>query len=199
MLSMSRKSRMNLVWIDLEMTGLNPDVDRILEMATIVTDGELNVLAEGPELVIHQSEAVLSGMDDWNRRTHGASGLVERVRASTVTEAEAERLTLDFLKPYIKERTSPLCGNSIHQDRRFISRYMTSLDAFLHYRLIDVSSLKELARRWYPPVFDAAPRKSDRHRALDDIRGSIAELQYYRQALFVPRTAASAADVAPGD
>jgi len=176
-----------LIWIDLEMTGLDPDRDAIIEIATIVTDGELNVLAEGPVLAIRQSEEVLAGMDEWNRTHHGQSGLLTRVRASTVDTAAAERQTLTFLSEYVPQRASPMCGNSICQDRRFLARYMPQLEAYFHYRNLDVSTLKELARRWYPAVF-AGLSKQGNHLALDDIRESIAELRYYREQLLPPLT-----------
>jgi oligoribonuclease len=175
--------RDTLIWIDLEMTGLDPDRDRILEIATIVTDNRLNVLAEGPVLAIHQDEAVLGAMDDWNRSHHGASGLIDRVRGSVTDEATAERLTLAFLSEWSEPGTSPMCGNSIGQDRRFLSRHMRALETFFHYRNIDVSTVKELARRWRPDVL-AGVRKQGTHQALDDIRESIAELQHYRDAFF---------------
>ena len=169
----------NLVWIDLEMTGLDPDRDRIIEIATIVTDKDLNPLAEGPVLAIHQPDSVLDAMDEWNRKQHGGSGLLERVRGSTVHEAEAEAATLAFLATYVPERTSPICGNSICQDRRFRARRMPRLEAFCHYRNLDVSTLKELARRWAPGVYEGV-QKSGKHLALDDIRDSIEELRHYR-------------------
>lgn len=171
-----------LVWIDMEMSGLDPDACRILEIATIVTNAGLEVLAEGPDLVVHQPDEVLDAMDEWCTRHHGESGLTSQVRASAVSEAEAERQTLEFLAQWTQAGASPLCGNSVHQDRRFIGRYMPRLDAFLHYRLVDVSTLKELGRRWYPDL--KAPPKRETHRALDDIRESIAELRFYRGALF---------------
>lgn len=171
-----------LVWIDMEMSGLDPDGCRILEIATIVTDGELNVLVEGSDLVVHQPDAVLDAMDEWCTRHHGESGLTAQVRAATIDEAEAERQTLALLAAWTQPGTSPLCGNSIHQDRRFIARYMPKLDAFLHYRMVDVSTIKELSRRWYPEL--KPPTKRETHRALDDIRESIAELRFYRSTLF---------------
>lgn len=174
----------NLIWIDLEMTGLEPQTDRIIEMATLVTDSQLNVLAEGPVLAIHQPDAVLDGMDEWNTQTHGASGLLDRVRASRLSEADAERQMLAFLRDYVPARKSPICGNSICQDRRFLARWMPDLEAFFHYRNLDVSTLKELARRWYPSVA-AGLQKNGVHRALDDIRESIAELDYYRKHLLL--------------
>jgi oligoribonuclease len=172
----------NLAWIDLEMTGLDPFKDHILEIATIVTDAELNVLAEGPVLAIHQPEAVLAALDDWNTRHHGQSGLLERVRNSAVTEAEAEAATLAFLQRWCAPKQVPLCGNSICQDRRFLARCMPRLEAFFHYRNLDVSTLKILARLWAPDVAEAV-KKQNKHQALDDIRESIAELRHYRAEL----------------
>jgi len=171
-----------MVWIDLEMTGLEPATDRIIEIATVVTNGELELLAEGPDLVVHQDEAVLATMDEWNVTHHGASGLLERVRASTLTEAEAERQTLEFIAAYAPERTAPLCGNSIWQDRRFIHVYMPTLGNYLHYRCVDVSSIKELVYRWSPQ--NLYRHKESKHRALDDIRESIEELKFYRGKVF---------------
>ncbi|MBL1376015.1 oligoribonuclease [Zobellella iuensis] len=173
----------NLVWIDLEMTGLEPDEHRIIEIASIVTDKELKVLAEGPVLAIHQPEAELAKMDEWNVRTHTGSGLVARVQASTVTEAEAVAQTLAFLRQWVPEKSSPLCGNSIGQDRRFLVRHMPELEAFFHYRNIDVSTVKELVRRWQPALLEQFTKKGS-HQALDDIRESIAELQFYRDQVF---------------
>ncbi|PID44434.1 MAG: oligoribonuclease [Proteobacteria bacterium] len=173
----------NLVWIDLEMTGLNPDINRIIEIATIVTDGDLNVLAEGPNLVIHQPDDILGHMDEWCTTTHGQSGLTERVRKSTISVQEAERQTLDFLEQYVQPGLSPLCGNSIGQDRRFMVRYMPLLEAFVNYRNVDVSTVKELAVRWKPEIL-AGFQKKGSHLALEDIRESIAELQFYRQHFF---------------
>jgi oligoribonuclease len=173
----------NLVWIDLEMTGLDPGADRVIEIATVVTDKQLNILAEGPVIAIHQDDATLAAMDEWNTRQHGKSGLVERVRHSRVTEHEAELATLTFLARYAEPGASPMCGNSICQDRRFLARWMPELERFFHYRNLDVSTLKELARRWAPAVADGF-RKESRHLALDDIRDSIQELQHYREHLF---------------
>lgn len=173
-----------LVWMDLEMTGLDPDRERIIEIATLVSDSELNVVAEGPDLVIHQPESLLEKMDAWNRKHHGDSGLIERVRESAISEQEAERLTLEFVSSHCRRQKAPLAGNSVHQDRRFLSRYMPRLESYLHYRIVDVSTLKELVRRWYPTEFRQAPPKSKSHRALDDIRESIEELKYYRRTVF---------------
>lgn len=173
----------NLIWIDLEMTGLDTQNDRIIEIATLVTDSQLNVLAEGPVLAIYQSDEVLNAMDEWNRRHHSASGLVDRVRASSVDEAEAERQTLAFLEQWVPARTSPMCGNSICQDRRFLARLMPKLEAYFHYRNLDVSTVKELARRWKPEIMTGL-NKTGSHLALDDIRESVAELRYYREHLF---------------
>ena len=181
--SMSDK-RLNLIWIDLEMTGLDPFEDRIIEVATVVTDGDLNVVAEGPGLAVHQSDDVLVGMDDWNQHQHSRSGLLERVRASKLSESEAEAMTLAFLEQHVSAGCSPMCGNSICQDRRFLARLMADLERFFHYRNLDVSTLKELAKRWYPtvPGFD----KQSSHLALDDVRDSIDELRYYRKTLLLP-------------
>lgn len=170
----------NLIWIDLEMTGLDPDRDFVIEIATIVTDSSLQVLAEGPELAIRQPEEVLAGMDEWNTEQHGRSGLTERVRRSVLGEADAERLTLAFLREHVPPGVSPMCGNSICQDRRFLHRWMPELERYFHYRNLDVSSLKELCLRWAPEVAGGL-RKSAAHRALQDIRDSIGELAYYRE------------------
>ncbi len=174
-----------LVWIDLEMSGLSVERERVLEIATIVTDGQLEVIAEGPELVVHQPDALLAAMDDWNREHHGASGLTDRVRASSIDEAEAERLTLEFVAAHVGPRSAPLAGNSVHQDRLFLARYMPTLEGYLHYRNVDVSTVKELVRRWNPKTFAARPVKRASHRALDDIRESIEELRFYRREVFV--------------
>ena len=170
----------NLIWIDLEMSGLDTTQDVIIEIATVVTDSELNTLAEGPVLAIHQSDEILNGMDDWNTKQHGSSGLTERVKNSMVNEAEAERETIAFLRQYVPAKASPMCGNSICQDRRFLARCMPELEAYFHYRNLDVSSLKELAKRWAPQVFKGFSKQSS-HLALDDIRDSIDELKYYRE------------------
>ena len=172
-----------LVWGDMEMTGLDPDGDRVLEIATIVTDSALATLAEGPVIAIRQSEAVLAGMDEWNQRTHGESGLLERVRHSVIDEAEAARQTIEFLSRYVERGASPMCGNSICQDRRFMARHLPELERFFHYRNLDVSTIKELARRWRPDVL-AGLTKQGTHLALDDIRESIAELRHYRDTFF---------------
>lgn len=172
-----------LVWIDLEMTGLDPEKERIIEMATIITDAELNIVAEGPIIAIHQPDSLLEAMDEWCTRTHGESGLIQRVKDSNVSEVEAEQQTLAFLQQHVEPGQSPLCGNSIGQDRRFLVKYMPALEGFFHYRNLDVSTVKELARRWRPDVL-AGVRKKGSHLALDDIRDSIAELQHYREHFF---------------
>ncbi len=170
----------NLIWIDLEMTGLDPDNDVIIEMATIVTDSQLNVLAEGPVIAVHQSDETLARMDDWNTRQHGGSGLTQRVRESRISTAEAEQATLAFLEQWVPKGKSPICGNSICQDRRFLYRQMPTLEAYFHYRNLDVSTLKELAARWAPQIMEGF-KKGGTHLALDDIRDSIAELRHYRE------------------
>jgi oligoribonuclease len=180
----------HLVWIDLEMTGLKPDSDVIIEIATVVTDRELNLLGDGPVLAIHQSDEVLARMDDWNKRQHGSSGLLARVRASEVSVAEAERRTLEFLRPLVNPGSSPMCGNSICQDRRFLARSMPQLEAFFHYRNLDVSTLKELARRWAPAVAEGFVKQGT-HLAHADIHESIRELRHYRSQLFAPAWAGS--------
>ena len=175
----------HLIWLDMEMSGLNPDHDRILELAAVVTDAQLNTLAESPVLVVHQTAAVLDGMGSWCQKIHGNSGLAAKVLASTLTEPMAELLMLDFLKSWSAPGKSPLCGNSICQDRRFMARYMPSLEAFFHYRNLDVSVFKELARRWKPQVY-AGFKKESRHEALADVYESITELKYYRQHFILP-------------
>ena len=177
------QSRDNLIWIDLEMTGLSPERDVIIEIATVVTDAQLQVLAEGPVIAIHQSDAILAGMDEWNTRQHGGSGLVDRVRASTHDHAAAEADTLAFLAQWVPAGASPMCGNSICQDRRFMARHMPALERWFHYRNLDVSTLKELARRWAPQV-SAGFSKNAAHLALADVHDSIRELAYYREHLF---------------
>jgi len=178
---LSRKE--NLIWIDLEMTGLLPERDRIIEIATVITDKELTVLAEGPVLAIHQTDEVLGAMDEWNTRHHTNSGLVERVRASTVTESEAEQVTLQFIRQHVDQGASPICGNSICQDRRFLIKHMPELGAFFHYRNLDVSTLKILAKLWLPEIGNRFEKKSV-HLALADIHDSIRELRFYREHLF---------------
>jgi oligoribonuclease len=173
------------VWVDMEMSGLVPDRDRILEVALVVTDAELNTIAEAPVYVIHQSDEVLDAMDSWNKSTHGKSGLVDKVRASTFTEDEVESRILDFLKPLVAERMAPLAGNTVHQDRRFMARYMPAFDAYLHYRIVDVSTLKELAKRWHPQVLQGVS-KEGKHEALADVYESIEELRHYRRTFLVP-------------
>ena len=170
---------LNLIWIDLEMTGLSPISDRIIEIATLVTDPDLNIIAEGPNLAIKQTDQVLNAMDEWNQTHHGATGLIQKVKSSSISESEAEANTIEFLERYSRENASPMCGNSICQDRRFLANYMPKLEAFFHYRNLDVSSLKELARRWKPGILEGV-NKISRHAAMDDIRDSVEELAYYR-------------------
>ncbi|MDA8107342.1 MAG: oligoribonuclease [Betaproteobacteria bacterium] len=169
----------NLIWIDMEMTGLQPDADRILEIALLVTDSQLNLVAEGLVLAVHQPDAVLEAMDDWNKNVHGRSGLIERVRAARIAEAEAETLAIGFLSQHVPERVSPMCGNSICQDRRFLARWMPKLEAYFHYRNLDVSTLKELVKRWKPELAKGV-LKAGKHEALADILESIEEMRYYR-------------------
>ncbi|MDO6564841.1 oligoribonuclease [Amphritea sp. 1_MG-2023] len=178
---MSRQN--NLIWIDLEMTGLDPEHDRIIEIATIVTDSQLNILAEGPNLVIHQSDALLAGMDEWCTNQHGQSGLTQKVRDSQISERQAERETIAFINQYVDQGASPICGNSIGQDRRFLVKYMPELENWFHYRNLDVSTIKELARRWAPEVLNGVVKKGS-HLALDDIIDSINELIHYRKTFF---------------
>ncbi|MFC0180716.1 oligoribonuclease [Thorsellia kenyensis] len=174
-----RLDNQNLIWIDLEMTGLNPNQDRIIEIATIVTDKMLNVLAVGPVIAIHQPPEILALMDEWNQKTHGTSGLIKRVQESQISEAEAELETLKFLKQWVPENCSPICGNSIAQDRRFLFNYMPTLEEYFHYRYLDVSTLKELVNRWQPDILKNFTKKAT-HKALDDILESIEELKFYR-------------------
>ncbi|MGI3094113.1 oligoribonuclease [Vibrio diabolicus] len=176
-------SDQNLIWVDLEMTGLDPETHKIIEIASIVTDSELNILAEGPVLAIHQPEEELAKMDDWCTNTHTASGLVERVRNSKISEQDAVAQTIEFLEKWVPKGVSPICGNSIGQDRRFLYKHMPELEEFFHYRYVDVSTLKELARRWQPEVLNGLTKQGT-HLALDDIRESIAELKYYRGTIF---------------
>lgn len=170
----------NLVWLDMEMTGLDPDKDRIIEVAMVVTDAQLNVVAESPVIAVHQPDSVLDAMDEWNKNTHGRSGLITRVKSSTLGEAETQQLLLEWMKQYVPSRTSPMCGNTICQDRRFMARWMPQLEVYFHYRNLDVSTLKELARRWNPEVFGGVKKKGA-HTALADIMESIDELKHYRQ------------------
>ncbi|MDG2293768.1 MAG: oligoribonuclease [Methylophilaceae bacterium] len=174
----------HLIWLDMEMTGLLPDSDRIIELAAVVTDAELNVLGESPVIVVHQSDAILAGMDAWNKGTHGRSGLIEKVKASTTDEAAASVQMMEFLKQYVPAGKSPMCGNSICQDRRFMARYMPELERFFHYRNLDVSVFKELARRWKPEIYSGF-KKSSKHEALADVYESIDELKYYREHFIV--------------
>ena len=174
--------RQNLIWIDLEMTGLSPETDRILEIATLVTDVNLNIIAEGPNLAIKQSDALLAKMDDWNQKHHSATGLISKVKQSNISESNAETQTIEFLLRYSEENISPMCGNSICQDRRFLANYMPKLEKFFHYRNLDVSSLKELALRWKPEILGGL-KKGNTHAALDDVKDSIKELSYYREHL----------------
>lgn len=169
----------HLIWLDMEMTGLEPDTDRIIEVAIVITDAQLNTVAEGPVLAVHQPDTVLDAMDEWNRNTHGKSGLTERVRASTLSDTDVATQMLAFLQEYVPARTSPMCGNSVCQDRRFMARYMPTLEAWFHYRNLDVSTLKELARRWRPEVYKGVQKKG-KHEALADIYESIEELRHYR-------------------
>lgn len=171
---------LNLIWIDLEMTGLVPETDRIIEIATLVTDSELNLLAEGPVLAVKQSDAMLEGMDAWNQKHHGASGLIERVKNSSVDESAAEQATINFLSEYSTKNGSPMCGNSICQDRRFLANYMPELEAFFHYRNLDVSTIKELVRRWKPDLMSGLTKQGT-HQAMEDIKDSVEELRYYRE------------------
>ena len=183
-MSTTRKND-RLVWVDMEMSGLLPETDRILEIAMIVTDGDLNIVAEGPVLVIHQEDAVLDRMDAWNKGTHGKSSLIDKVKASILTEVEVEAECLAFLKQHVKSSISPMCGNTIHQDRRFMNRYMPKLEAYFHYRNIDVSTIKELCKRWQPEIAKGFS-KQQAHTALADIIESVEELRYYREKLFIP-------------
>ena len=183
-MSTTRKND-RLVWVDMEMSGLQPETDRILEIAMIVTDGDLNIIAEGPVLVVHQEDAVLDRMDAWNKGTHGKSGLIDKVKASPLSEAEVEAQCIAFLKQHVKASISPMCGNTIHQDRRFMNRYMPKLEAYFHYRNIDVSTVKELCKRWQPELAKGFAKKQA-HTALADIIESVEELRYYRENFFIP-------------
>jgi oligoribonuclease len=180
---MHSPAEMNLVWMDLEMSGLDPKTCVVLEIATVITDKDLNLLEQGPALVVHQPDSILDNMDDWNKKHHKESGLTQAVRDSKTSLAEAEKQTLEFVAKHCKEKSSPLCGNTIYQDRRFLIEYMPRLEAYLHYRLVDVSTVKELVKRWYGPEFQA-PQKKQKHKALDDILETIEELKFYRQSVF---------------
>jgi oligoribonuclease len=182
------KNALNLLWIDMEMSGLQPDTDKVLEVAIVVTDAELNVIAESPVLVVHQPDAVLDAMDSWNKGTHGKSGLIDRVKASALAEDEVEAQMLAFVKEHVPERASPMCGNSICQDRRFLARHMPRLEAYFHYRNLDVSTLKELAKRWRPGLAEGF-KKASKHEALADIYESIDEMKYYREHFIQPKPA----------
>jgi oligoribonuclease len=189
-----------LVWMDLEMTGLDHNTDVIVEIATLITDNDLNVIAEGPDLVVHQPDEALAGMDQFVVDMHTRSGLLTAIRQSTITLTEAGEQTLAFIKEHVREaRTIPLCGNSIGMDRRFLAAYLPEIENYLHYRSIDVSTIKELARRWYPRATSKKPHKHGHHRALDDIRESVAELRFYRETVFVPATQPAAQPVAPAE
>ena len=181
---MTKTNALNLIWLDLEMTGLDPLKERIIEIATVVTDGDLNILAQGPSIVIHQNDELLLGMDDWNTKQHGGSGLTERVRSSQITEEEAMAATIEFLQDWVPAGQSPMCGNTIGQDRRFLVRYMPELEAFFHYRNLDVSTIKELMRRWKPELSGGFSKRGS-HLAMDDVYDSIAELTYYRKVFIV--------------
>lgn len=195
---MTAKNR-RLVWLDMEMTGLDPEHDKILEVAVVVTDNDLNLVAEGPIAVLKQSDEILAGMDKWNQSTHGRSGLIDKVKASTLDEAQAEDLILDFLKQHVAAGASPLCGNTVSQDRRFMFKYMPRLESFFHYRTIDVSTLKELAKRWRPDVYKGFS-KHGKHEALADIYESIDEMRYYREHFLVTETPeAQPANLTPAD
>jgi oligoribonuclease len=174
----------NLIWIDLEMTGLYPATDVIIEIATIVTDKDLNFIAEGPELAIHQSAETMAAMDEWNTNQHGGSGLTQRVKQSLISTRDAELATLEFLQQHVDKGASPICGNSIGQDRRFLVKYMPELESYFHYRNLDVSTIKELAKRWRPAALDGFEKKGS-HLALDDVKDSIAELAHYRETFFI--------------
>ena len=184
---MSQQDPYNLVWMDLEMTGLEPDTDAIIEIATIITDSHLNIIEEGPALAVHQDDEILNRMDEWNQKTHSASGLIQKVKDSKITVEEAEKATLDFIKKYVPYKAAPLCGNSVGQDRRFLYKFMPKLSEYLHYRNVDVTSIKEVIRRWYP-TGRKLPKKSDEHKALIDIQESIEELIFYRDHFFIEPT-----------
>ena len=184
---MSQQDPYNLVWMDLEMTGLEPDTEAIIEIATIITDSHLNIIEEGPALAVHQDDEILNRMDEWNQKTHSASGLIQKVKDSKITVEGAEKATLDFIKKYVPYKAAPLCGNSVGQDRRFLYKFMPKLSEYLHYRNVDVTSIKEVIRRWYP-TGRKLPKKSDEHKALIDIQESIEELIFYRDHFFIEPT-----------
>ena len=184
---MSQQDPYNLVWMDLEMTGLEPDTEAIIEIATIITDSHLNIIEEGPALAVHQDDEILNRMDEWNQKTHSASGLIQKVKDSKITVEGAEKATLDFIKKYVPYKAAPLCGNSVGQDRRFLYKFMPKLSEYLHYRNVDVTSIKEVIRRWYPSG-RKLPKKSDEHKALIDIQESIEELIFYRDHFFIEPT-----------
>ncbi|BAP58294.1 oligoribonuclease [Candidatus Tachikawaea gelatinosa] len=183
---MNKKNEKNLIWIDLEMTGLNPEKDRIIEIVTLITDSDLNILAEGPTLAIHQTDEVLENMDQWNKKTHSHTGLIEKVKSSNYNEKLAQDLTINFIKKWVPEKKSPICGSTIAQDRRFLFKYMPHLESYFHYRYIDVSTIRELAVRWKPEILISIKKKS-KHQALFDIRESVAELNYYRKFFFTKK------------
>ena len=178
------QSRDNLIWIDLEMTGLDPDKEKIIEIATLVTDSDLNIVAEGPNIIINQSLQILDAMDEWNQNQHGSSGLIDEVKKSDITEQIAEIDTLDFISKYVGEKVSPMCGNTVSHDRRFLRRYMPEVESFFHYRNVDVSSIKELLKRWNPELLDGYKKKGG-HRAMADVLESIEELKFYKENFFI--------------
>ena len=179
------QSNTHLVWMDLEMSGLDPKTCVILEIACLITDKDLNLVAQGPSIAVHQPDSVLDNMDDWNKKHHGESGLTKAVKESTISLEQAEKQVLDFVREHCVEKSSPLCGNTIYQDRRFLIEYMPKLESYLHYRLVDVSTIKELVKRWYGPEYQS-PQKKQKHKALDDILETVEELKFYREKVFKP-------------